>query len=86
MKTLEIVRDQITLIGESQAGHEIFFFIYTTVLVTLILFMTLSPLSRGQEPMDFSIFENFGGLFLVMYRLYLKAYYADQISYEVIMD
>jgi len=86
LKSLEIVRDQVELIGWSQAAHEIFHFTYITLVVTLVIFMTLSPLSRGREPDEQAIIENFGGLAFLMLRLYMKAHYSDQILYEVSRD
>ncbi len=82
LKTLEIIRSQVTLIGESQGPHEILYFTYMTFLVTLVIFMTLSPLSRGEEVDGFSSFENFSGLLFGMHRLYLRAHYSDQITLE----
>lgn len=80
----KLVKEQVRLIELSQGVHEILFLSYLVIIVTIQLFLTLSPIFRGESLSITLIFEHATDLLIGLCRLYLKCHYAEQITQDVI--
>lgn len=79
----KLVKEQVDLIKSSQGIHEILYLSYLILIVTIQLFLTLSPLFRGESVPKDILFYNIVYFLYAMFRLYVKCHYAEQIPYQV---
>lgn len=81
----KLVKEQVRLIESSQGGYELFFLSYLVLILTIQLFLTLSPIFRGESLTNLMLMENAASLIIGMIRLGVKCHYAEQITYQVII-
>lgn len=77
-----LLTEQVRLIETSQGLHEISYMFYLMMIATFNIFLTLSPIFRGEFPNRLGLIFNVIHFFAGMIRIYLKCHYAEQIMNE----